>query len=837
MPLFTGLTFLTDIRITGCNFRRFYASYSRYCLPAITLSNYPMVKNYILTALRNILKNRVFSAINITGLAIGMACSILILMWVHHELGYDRFHPDHRSISRMAFRIDMLGSSLEAPLAMAPLADALKEGFPEIDDVIRINVPENYNVTVNNEHFAEPHILLADQGFFSFFGFDLETGDPATVLNAPFQIVITRDLARKYFGDHNPVGEVIRINNQHDYTITGIAASPPSNSHIQFSGVASFLSLYEIYPPGEMDQWLSISYFTYLKFNDNYNEHLFYSRLEDLFEEKYGEESREFGISLDPLLQPVSKIHLGSNMIVELSTPGNRTIVQIFFAISLFILVLACMNFMNLSIARSHMRSKEVGVRKVNGAEKSDLVGQFLGESLVYSFVALLIAIPLIELGLPHFNNITGLQLSFFSGSNGFILSILPLFVIGVGVLAGIYPAFVLSSGSPLRIMKGGSIAPTGRPWLRGGLIIFQLVISITLVICTITVWRQLDFINSRDLGFDKSNKLIIQLISRDTRSGHQPIKQHLLGVPGIKDISLSSSYPGMEFSATIYRPEGMADDIIVNHMSADHGYPGLMGIRAVEGRLFDLGFPTDSMAVLVNETAVRTFGWTDPLNKIITRGSQDNAEYYHVIGVVGDFHFRPVHRPLEPLVIHLQKALPRFMTIDVSPSNLPVTLAGIKAAWHDINPGEPFEFQMLSDAYDMHYRAEHQLSRMFTFFSLLAFVIASLGMYGMASFIAGSKTREIGIRKVFGSPVRKILSGFFLQFGWWLLIANVVAWVAGFYFMDRWLDLFAYKISPWQPFVFLGATLISVIVVLMAAGSRSLKAALANPADSLRHE
>jgi putative ABC transport system permease protein len=796
-----------------------------------------MFKNYLLTAIRNITKNRVFSAINITGLAIGMACSILILMWVNHELGYDKFYPDYRNISRMAFRIDMLGSSLEVPLAMAPLAEALKTGFPEIEDVVRINVPENYNVTVNNEHFTETGILLADQTFFSFFGFELETGDPAAVLNAPFQIVITRDLARKYFGDQNPVGEIIRINDRHDYTITGIAASPPSNSHIQFSGVASFISLYEIYPPGSMDQWLDISYFTYLKFNGNYNEALFFARLENMFDEHYGEEAREFGISLDPYLQPVSSIHLGSNMIVELSSPGNRTMVHIFLAISVFILVLACMNFMNLSLARSQMRSKEVGVRKVNGAVKGDLIRQFLGESLIYSLVAVLIAIPLVELGLPYFNSITSLQLSFFSVSNSFMLSTLPLFIIGVGVIAGIYPAFILSSGSPLLIMKGASIAPSARPWLRGGLIIFQLVISITLVICTITVWRQLDFINSQDLGFDKSNKLIIQLISNDTRTRHQPIKQHLLGVPGVRNISLSNSYPGMEFSATVYRPEGMDDDKIVSHMSADYGYLDLMGIRAVEGRFFDLGFPTDSMAVLVNETAVKAFGWTDPLKKMINRGTQDRTESFHVIGVVGDFHFRPVHRPMEPLVIHIQKALPRFMTIDVYPANLPVTLSGIKTAWHDINPGVPFEFQMLSDAYDLHYRAEHQLSRMFTFFSIIAFVIASLGMYGMASFIAGNKTREIGIRKVFGSPVRRIIFRFFLQFGWWLLVANVIAWLAGFYFMNRWLDLFAYKISPWQPLVFLGASVISVIVVLMAAGSQSLKAAWANPADSLRHQ
>ncbi len=706
-----------------------------------------------------------------------MACSILILMWVYHELGYDRFHPDHRDISRMGFRIDMLGTSLEAPLAMAPLAGVLKTDFPEVDDAVRINVPENVNVTVNSEHYTESLILIAD------------------------------------------------------------SANPPSNSHIAFSGVASFSSLYGIYPPGSMDQWLNISYFTYLKFNRDYDSDRFFSKLEELFEDRYGADAREFGISLDPFLQPVTAIHLGSNMIVELSAPGNKTTVYIFLAISVFILILACINFMNLSVARASMRSKEVGVRKVNGASKRDLISQFLGESIIFSLAAILVAIPLIQLGLPYFNNITGQEFSFFSLSNLHILIILPLFVIAAGLIAGSYPAFVLSAGNPLKIIKGGSVAPSGKSRLRSGLIIFQLIISITLMISTFFVWKQLDFINSKDLGFDKSNKIIVQLISNEQRARHASIKHHILGVSGVMDITMSSSYPGMEFSATVYRPDGFDEDIIVNFMWADHSYSDVMAIRIIEGRNFDPAFPTDSMAVLVTETAAREFGWTDPLNMTITRGKDEGAEMYRIIGVIGDFHFRSIHRKVEPLVVHHLNVLPRYMTIHASPANFPVTLSGIKSAWHEVNPGQPFEFTMLSDAYDIHYRAERQLSRIFTYFSILAFLIASLGMYGIASFMAGSRTREIGIRKVFGAPAGRIMFDFFRQFGLWLLLANIVAWVLGFYFMDRWLDPFAYKISLWDPVVYTGAALISAVIVLVAAGSQSLKAAYTNPADSLRHE
>ncbi len=797
-----------------------------------------MIRNYLLIAVRNIRKRGVFSVINIAGLAIGIACSILILMWVDHELSYDRFHPAHKDIYRLGFRAEMLGTSMDVPVAMAPLARVLKETFPGIDDVVRIDVPENVNVSVGNEHYVEPLVVKADSSFFTFFGYELETGDPGSVLSHPFSIVITRDMARKYFGDENPVGEVIRLNNAHDYTVTGIAANPPSNSHITFSAVVPFMSLYETRSPGSMDHWLNLSYFTYFRANNSYEEAVFFERLEDLFEERFGEQSREYGIDLDPFLQPVTSIHLNSNMLIELSPPGNKASVYIFSAVSVFILLLACINFMNLSTAKASLRSKEVGIRKVSGATKGQLVRQFLGESVIYALVAAVIAVPLVELGLPYFNNITNLDLSFFSTNNHRILAVFPLFIFFVGLIAGSYPAFILSAWNPVRTLRGGKTESRGRSWLRSGLIVFQMIISVTLVVCTAFVWKQLNYINSKDLGFTKSDKIIVNLITLELRNRYQVIDQHLQGVPGVNGIAFSTSFPGEEFSGTVFRPEGVDEESIISFMHADPEYSQLMGISIKNGRNFDPAFATDTMAVLINETAARTFGWNDPVGMTIGRQRGDNnIETYTVIGVVGDFHFRSMHQLVEPLIIHLLRGFPRYMTIDISPVNFHLTIAGIKEAWEEINPDDPFEFALLSDKYDFHYRSEMQLGRIFTFFSLLAFLIAALGMYGLSSFMVENRTKEIGVRKVFGANEVSIVFIFFRQFGLWLLLANVVSWVLAWYFTARWLEMFAYRIPLEDPFVFAGAALMSVLVVFIASGYQSLKAALIDPARSLRYE
>jgi len=587
-----------------------------------------------------------------------------------------------------------------------------------------------------------------------------------------------------------------------------------------------------------MDHWLSLSYFTYFRVNRSYEETAFFGWLADLFEERFGEQSREYGIDLDPFLQPVTSIHLNSNLLVELTPPGNKSGVYIFLAVSIFILLLACINFMNLSTAKASLRSKEVGIRKVSGATRGQLIRQFLGESVIYSLIAALLAVPLVELGLPYFNNITNLELSFFSAGNHRILSAFPLFIVIVGLIAGSYPAFILSSWNPVRTFSGGKTESSGRSWLRSSLIVFQMIISITLVICTSFVWKQLNYINSKDLGFNKSDKIIVNLITSDMRSRYKVIDQHLQGVPGVNGISFSSSYPGIEFSGTIFKPEGADEESIINFIHVDPHYTGLMDISLVQGRSFDPALATDTMAVLVNETAARSFGWADPVGMTIGRPrGEDRLETYNVIGVVGDFHFRSMHQLVEPLVIHLLKGAPRYMTLDISPVNFHLTIAEIRVAWNEINPEDSFEFALLSDEYDFHYRSEIQMGRIFTFFSILAFLIAALGIYGLSSFMVESRTKEIGVRKVFGAHEISIVMVFFRQFGLWLILANIVSWALAWYFAGRWLSMFAYKIPVDNPFVFAGAALLSVFVVFIASGYQSLKAALIDPARSLRYE
>lgn len=796
-----------------------------------------MLKNYLITALRNISRNPVFSAINIAGLAIGMACSILILMWVYHELSYDRFHPGHQRINRIAFDLQFGETTMMGPVAMAPLAGVLKTTFPEVEDVVRIHKMENVNIGLDNEHFIEPLVLAADSSFFTFFGFRLEAGDHHTVLQDPFSVVITRSLAEKFFGNINPIGETIKFNNAHEYTITGIAADPPANSHIRYGAITSFRTMYDTSPPGAMEGWMSLSYFTYIRFNKQFNETLFFSKLDKLFEEKFGEDAREYGLRMTPFLQPVASIHLNSNSRFEIAETGNKSSVYIFTAVALFILLLACINFINLTTARSALRSKEIGVRKVIGATRSGLVRQFLGEAVTFTLAAMIIAIPLIQLGLPMFNNIAGTDLIFLSLENRRMLVAVPLIILAVGILAGSYPAFILSGFNPVKSLQRQNSASSGRSRLRSGLTVFQMIISITLIICTIFVWQQLNYINSKDLGFEKNDRIVLPMGTGDLRSRSRVIGQELLMVSGVRGVAYSSSYPGIDFSGTGYKPEGFDEEIVGSHFSIDEQYLDLMGIKLLSGRNFDPERQADNMSVLINEAARRHYGWDEASGKTIGRIRGDKTfDNYNVIGVVADFHFSSMHQLVEPLVIHYLAGNSRYITIDLEPG-MHTNIGQLKSRWEEINPDDPFNFVALSGSYDMHYRSERQMSRVFMFFSALAFVIASLGLYGLASFMVENKGKEIGVRKVFGASAGTIVKEFFKKFGIWLLIANIASWLLAWYFMNYWISMFAYRIPINNPSVFLAAALLSAAVVVISVGYRSLQAASLNPARALRHE
>jgi putative ABC transport system permease protein len=586
-----------------------------------------------------------------------------------------------------------------------------------------------------------------------------------------------------------------------------------------------------------MEGWMSFSYFTYIRFSEQLDEMLFFSKLDKLFEEKFGENAREYGLRMTPFLQPVASIHLNSNSRFELAETGNKSSVYIFTAVALFILLLACINFINLTTARSALRSKEVGIRKVIGATRSGLVRQFLGEAVTFSFGAMIIAIPLIQLGLPLFNNIAGTDLAFLSFQNLRMLVAVPLIILITGTLAGSYPAFILSGFSPVKSFQRQNSASSGRSRLRSGLTVFQMIISITLIICTIFVWQQLNYISNKDLGFEKNDRIVLPLITDNLRSRSRVIGQELLNVPGVRGVAYSSSYPGIDFSGTGYKPEGFDEEIVGSHFSIDEKYLDLMGITLLEGRNFDPDRQADNMAVLINDAARRHYGWDETLGKTIGRIRGDKTfDNYNVIGIVADFHFSSVHQLVEPLVIHYLTGNSRYITIDLEPGIL-TDIGQLKSKWEESNPDDPFDFISLSESYDMHYRSERQMSRMFIFFSALAFLIASLGLYGLSSFMVENKVKEIGVKKVFGASAGTIVKEFIKIFGIWLLIANIASWTLAWYFISNWIDMFAYRIPVNNPYVFLAAALLSVAVVVISVGYRSLQAASLNPARALRYE
>jgi putative ABC transport system permease protein len=796
-----------------------------------------MFKNYILTALRNISKNRMFSAINIAGLAIGMTCSIMILMWVYHELSYDRFHPGYKRIQRMAFDLQFGETQVIGPVAMAPLAGVLMGTFPEVEDVVRIHKMENVTIGFNNENFTEPLVLAADSSFFSFFGFRLESGDPLTVLKDPFSIVITRNLAEKLFGKENPTGEKIKLYNAEEYTITGIAANPPSNSHIRFGAITSFRTLYENSPAGVMEMWMSLSYFTYIRFSRHFDRELFFAKLDNLLEEKMGENAREYGLQFTPFLQPAASVHLDSKTRFEIAETGNKASVYIFTAVAIFILLLACINFINLTTARSSQRSKEIGIRKVIGASRPQLIRQFLGEAVTLSFIAMIITIPLIEIGLPVFNSFSGTNLSFLNLENWRMLVAVPLIILVVGLLAGVYPAMVISRLNPVRSFQKQNLISSGRSWLRSGLTVFQMVVSVTLIICTIFVWQQLNFINNKDLGFEKDGRIVLTMGTNDLRSRSRVIGQELLGLPGVRNIAYSNSYPGTEFSGTGYKPDGFDEEIVGSLLDIDELYLGLMGIRLLEGRNFDPGREADNKAVLINEAAMRRYGWDEGVGKTISRLRSNRVfEDYTVIGVVSDFHFRSMHQQVEPLVIHFLTGGARYITLDLEPWVL-ADLGPLKSRWEEINPDAPFDFIALTESYEAYYRAERQMSRVFIFFSLLALIIAALGMYGLSCFMVENKVKEIGVKKVFGASAATIVKDFFKKFGIWLLIANIISWALAWYFINDWIASFAYRIPVGNPLPFMAAAVLSALIVLGVTGYQAAKAAYIDPARSLRYE
>jgi putative ABC transport system permease protein len=782
-----------------------------------------VLKNYARTALRNLLRHKTYSLINILGLAIGLACSILIFLYVRDELSYDRYHKNAEHIYRLAFTENRGYKTVNYPIASGGIAPVLIKEVPEVRNAVRFARPFDQLIAYGKKQFYEKRIFYADESVFDVFSFPLVTGDPKTALAEPYTAVISEETARKYFGHENAVGKTLTLSGSQDYKVTGILRKVPQNSHFKFDMLFSMKTLGQ----NLSEEWRPSSCYTYLLLKDGCSPPTFEKIFEDFFKKYRAQSDRRIFY-----LQPLTRIHLYSNLEREIEPNSNIAYVMILSSVAIFILLIACMNFINLSTARSADRAKEVSIRKVAGAHKMNLIRQFLGESILMTAIALILALTLIQIFMPAFNRITGKEFELGLLGGGLIIPGLAGFTVLVGAAAGIYPAFFISAFEPANVLKGRLGAASKGSGFRKSLVVFQFFLSIFMIIGTIVIFRQLDYIQNKNLGFDKEQVVIISVEEGQAQKAYPALKTELLRNAAILSVSAATNIPGMSINHDEFLPEGHPEKESIGHILVDYDYINALGLTLKEGRNFSREYRDSPGEVyIINEEAAQMLGWDSPLGKKLT-------EKGRVIGVVKNFHFLSKYQKIDPLVMSL---IPRSeyiqrVIIKIRPDRIRETLGFLQEKWGEFVPGRPMDYSFLDQNYEALYRKEQKLSSVFGFFTGLAIITACLGLFGLASFTAAARTKEIGIRKVLGASSANLAGLLSLEFTKWVVAANVIAWPVAYYAVRRWLQSFAYRISIGIGTFALAATL-AFVIALLTVSFQAIKAALANPIDSLRYE
>jgi len=801
-----------------------------------------MIKNYIKTALRNLKRHKGYAFINILGLAMGMACCILIGLFILHQLSYDTYHENADRIYRLCLDAQLGGNILQIPLSNEPVGPVLENDYPEVLSAARLKIRDRIPIKYKDRLFYEDQIFWTDNSIFEVFTFPMIEGNPRNALDRPYTLVLTRTLAEKYFGDEDPVGKILKINDRDDYRVTGVVEDVPHNSHFTFNMLCSFETLYA---SGRVERgtWLNFNLYTYLLLPENYDQRKLEAKFPILVEQYMGGEMKAMGGHLDYFLQPLERIHLYSHMENEIAPTGDIRNVYVFSAIAFFILMIACINFMNLATARSSLRAREVGLRKVVGARKKELIKQFMGESLIYSFLAMIIGLVLVYWILPYFRSMLDIELGFSSADAGWMILGLLALVIFVGLTAGSYPAVFLSSFHPARVLKGESHTGKGHSRFRRVLVTAQFVISVVLIIGTGIIMSQIRFMKRADLGFDKNNIVVLPIMDSDIRNSLDSIKNRLEEIPGVLSVGASSIIPGGEPDVSPMIPQGFTPEqsIPMEKIYVDSDFLNTLDMKIIQGRNFSRDFSTDpNQALIINETAVNAFGWKEPIGKTIQHptGSTPSSiqwEKRTVIGVVKDFHIKSLHQAVSPLHITNSPYL-NMLSIKIRNSEQAETLKRISNTWKTIDPGRPFDYFFLDETYDSQYRAEKELSRILTSFSVFAVFVACLGLFGMASFATERRRREIGIRKVLGASVPDVLVLLTKDFVKLVILANLIAWPLAYLGMKNWLQNFAYR-TQIEISVFFMTGFISILIAVFTVTYQSLRAALTDPAQAIKYE
>jgi putative ABC transport system permease protein len=807
-----------------------------------------MLRNYIKIAFRNLWKSKGFSAINIIGLAIGLATCLLIMLFVLDELNYDRYNKKAGRIYRVDGDIKFGGNHFVLAVAPDPMGATLKKDYPQVEQYVRFRSNGGLLLKKGNENVQEDRVIYADSTLFDVFTLPLVDGDPQTALQAPNSLVITATTARKYFNTTQAVGRTLLVNNRDNYKITGVIKDLPAQSHFNFDFFVSMATLEE----SRRNNWVSNNFNTYVVLKEGADAQKLEPQFDALIEKYVGpavkqimsidmEEFKKSGNYVRYTLTPLTSIHLHSDKTAELGPNSSIQYVYIFSAIAFFILLIACVNFMNLSTARSANRAREVGVRKVLGSLKANLVKQFLTESILISCLALVLGLALTFIMLPTFNQLAAKEIKLDLLSNPWLLPILLTMVLITGLLAGSYPAFYLSSFKPIQVIKGKLSSGFKTSWLRSGLVVFQFAISIILIVATIVIYKQLNFIQSHKTGFNREQVLVLHNTS-PLGSKAKTFREEVVKISGVENATMTGYLPtngwrndnGVFADPTLDQKKAVSMQV----WDVDEQYISTLGMELVAGRNFSKEFLTDSTAIIINEAAAKMYGFTEPVGKnlyFLRDIGNKTVSVLHVIGIVKDFNFSSFRQQVTPLAL-LWGGNAGNTAIRINSTNIPHLVNQIERLYKDLAPGEPFNYTFMDEDFNNLYRTEQRMGAIAISFSALAILIACLGLFGLAAYAAEQRTKEIGIRKVLGATVSNITAMLSKDFLKLVIVAAVIAFPLAWWVMHNWLQDFAYRTSiSWWVFIMAGAA--AALIAIVTVSFQTIKAAIMNPVKSLRTE
>lgn len=806
-----------------------------------------MVKNYIKIALRRLHRQKSFTAINIIGLSIGLATCVLIFLWVAHELSFDRFYENSERIYRITNELKMGEDVRYSSSSSAPMVPAMRDQAPGAEAATRMSLRRGTWVKKEGNSFREQNVLYADGSFFDVFSIPAVAGDPRNALTQAYSVVLTESTAAKYFGTDNPVGKKLRLEDNQDYTVTAISTDVPSNSHFTYDMLVSMETAYSE-NPGQMAHWGWFGVYSYVLLRENVETPAVETELNDIVDAQLGEILRARGGSLNLYLQPLQDIHLHSTLEADYASVGDLSLVYLFTATALLVLLMAGFNFFNLTTARAPRRAREIGIRKTFGARRGMLVVQFLAESAVVGLLAVIVASVVLELAIPLYNEITGLHVQ--TADLARPLPVLALIGGGIltGLLAGLYPALRLSSFLPARVLQSGFVSGAGRSNFRRVLVVMQFAIAITLVIGTLTIYRQLGYISEKSLGFEHENVLVLSGLERLPENASRTLKSELARIKSVRGITLASAVPFTgSFNATNIIPEGFDENqgVLTLFTAADESTADVLDFEIKQGRFFSNDFASDSTeAAVINETAARRFGWENPIGKTLRYREVSHGEPIwterKVIGVVSDFHNQSLRQAIQPTVIlrDLNSTMisNHVMALRLESDDIPATLNLVEQKWQTVAGDEPFDYSFISDQIDREYLADTRLSSLALAFSLITILIACLGLFGIAAHAVEQRTKEIGLRRVLGATAGNIIALLSQESMVLVILANVIAWPIAFWLTNSWLGDFSFHVQMgWGSYLL--AALLTLAAALGTVFTQALRGSRVDPIHALKYE